>query len=242
MGGKNMENTALFKGFSGTALKRVACVSMLLDHIGASCVAAVYTPELYWFYRCLRWAGRIAFPIYCFLLVEGFAHTRDLKRYAGRLLVFALVSEIPFDWAFFGSPIYWQYQNVYWTLLLGLSAMACLEHFCPEDGSWGLGRLLGIGGALLFAGAAELAQTDYGATGVLLIVGLYLTRRSRPVQCLTGALIVSYELPAPAAFLPIWFYNGQRGNCGRVQRWIYYWFYPVHLTILAAVTNCILLA
>ena len=98
---------------SGTALKRLALCSMLLDHLGASCLeAGVFSrpgpisEPLLTLDLCLRWAGRLAFPLYCFLLVEGFLHTHSLRQYAGRMLAFALVSELPFDLAFFHTLIY----------------------------------------------------------------------------------------------------------------------------------------
>ena len=98
---------------SGTALKRLALCSMLLDHLGASCLeAGVFSrpgpisEPLLTLDVCLRWAGRLAFPLYCFLLVEGFLHTHSLRQYAGRMLAFALVSELPFDLAFFHTLIY----------------------------------------------------------------------------------------------------------------------------------------
>ena len=85
---------------SGTALKRLALCSMLLDHLGASCLEAggfsrpgPISEPLLTLDVCLRWAGRLAFPLYCFLLVEGFLHTHSLRQYAGRMLAFALVSE-----------------------------------------------------------------------------------------------------------------------------------------------------
>ncbi len=83
----------------------------------------------------LRFTGRLAFPIFCFLLVEGFVHTRDVKGYLGRLFLFALISEVPFDLAFFRTPFDPSAQNVYWTLALGVLAMAGLKHFEKPDGS-----------------------------------------------------------------------------------------------------------
>ena len=149
------------------------------------------------------------------------------------MLAFALVSELPFDLAFFHTLIYRGHQNVYWTLFFGLCALGCLRH-CGERSA------PGICSALALAVLAELLRTDYGAIGVLLIVVLYITRASRPLQCLFGAVAVCYELPAPLAFLPVSLYNGQRGRCSRAEQWAFYLFYPAHLALLAAVTNLLL--
>ena len=235
--------------FTGTTLKTFACISMLLDHIGASCILAGLYPEallgqravlpmeLYIVYRLLRWVGRLAFPIYCFLLAEGFVHTHSVRRYAARLAVFALVSELPFDWAFYRQPFYWGHQNVYWTLLFGVAAMVCLR-WGEQGGGWR--RFAGVIAALAIAGAAELIETDYGFSGVVLIAALYYLREKRPFQCLAGAALVSYELPAPLAFVPVWLYNGERGACTQAQKWAFYLFYPVHLVILGLVTNLVI--
>lgn len=226
-------------GFSGTTLKYIACGTMLLDHIGASCIESrysYYTAAPYALVTLdlvLRLIGRLAFPIFCFLLVEGFLHTHSLRQYAGRMLAFALVSELPFDLAFFHTLIYRGHQNVYWTLFFGLCALGCLRHFGERSAP-------GIFSALALAVLAELLRTDYGAIGVLLIVVLYITRASRPLQCLFGAVAVCYELPAPLAFLPVSLYNGQRGRCSRAGQWAFYLFYPAHLALLAAVTNLLL--
>ena len=128
--------------FSGTALKTIACITMLVDHIGASCIeAGILTPGLdagtlsqdalsaYPLYRLdmvLRFTGRLAFPLFCFLLVEGFVHTHNVKGYLGRLVLFGLLSEVPFDLAFFRTPFYPGAQNVYWTLALGVLAMGMM--------------------------------------------------------------------------------------------------------------------
>lgn len=240
-------------GLCGTALKRIACASMLIDHIGASCLEAgillpafttgasawggIPTASILALDRVLRFTGRLAFPIFCFLLVEGFIHTHNVKRYVQRLLLFGCISEIPFDLAFFRTPFTLQYQNVYWTLSLGVLAMAGLKHFETPEGriTW-QGVLCACGCALV----AELAHTDYGAVGVLLVVALYAVRADRKKQCILGAAMMLYELTAPLAFVFIWFYNGQRGACSKVQQKAFYWFYPVHIALLALITNLVL--
>lgn len=239
--------------FSGTALKTIACITMLVDHIGASCIeAGILTPGLdagtlsqdtlsaYPLYRLdmvLRFTGRLAFPLFCFLLVEGFVHTHNVKGYLGRLVLFGLLSEVPFDLAFLRTPFYPGAQNVYWTLALGVLAMALMQKFQDAEGNiaW-KGRLAALGCAVL----AQLLQTDYGAIGVALIVALYLTRNNRKYQCIIGAVMMLFELTAPLAFVLIWFYNGQRGRCPQWVKWAFYGFYPVHLSILAVVTNWVL--
>lgn len=229
---------------SGTALKRLALCSMLLDHLGASCLeVGVFSrpgpisEPLLTLDVCLRWAGRLAFPLYCFLLVEGFLHTHSLRQYAGRMLAFALVSELPFDLAFFHTLIYRGHQNVYWTLALGVLAMAALRHFQTAAGAATWQGLLCAGGCILLA---YLAQTDYDGIGVIIICALYLTRTNRKWQCLVGAVLFAFEITAPLAFVFLWFYNGQRGACSKAQKWGFYLFYPVHLAVLACITNLLL--
>ena len=226
-------------GLSGTALKYIACITMLIDHIGASCIEAgillpalaagaascggIPVSTLLAADRVLRYIGRLAFPIFCFLAVEGFLHTHDVKKYVRRLLLFGLLSEVPFDLAFFRTPFAPQHQNVYWTLALG--------------GLPGWQGLVWAGGC---AALALAANTDYHAIGVLIICTLYLTRADRKRQCLAGALLFLFELTAPLAFVLVWFYNGQRGACSPLQKKAFYWFYPVHLLVLAGITNLML--
>ena len=239
--------------FSGTALKTIACITMLVDHIGASCIeAGLLLPELergevsggawdqlslFQLDRVLRFTGRLAFPLFCFLLVEGFVHTHNVKGYLGRLVLFGLLSEVPFDLAFFRTPFDPSAQNVYWTLALGVLAMAGLKRFEKENGLPGWQGLVWAGGC---AALALAANTDYNASGVIIICALYLTRTNRKRQCLVGALLFLFELTAPLAFVLVWFYNGQRGACSPLQKKAFYWFYPVHLSVLAAVTNLLL--
>ena len=228
---------------SGTALKRLALCSMLLDHLGASCLeAGVFSrpgpisEPLLTLDLCLRWAGRLAFPIYCFLLVEGFLHTHDFKKYALRMLGFALISEWPFDWAFF-SGVWWGHQNVYFTLLLGLLAMKALDTFRTGEGT---PDARGILCAAACTGAAALLRCDYDVMGMALILALYLTREERTAQCIAGAVFTLFEPVAPLAFGLVWFYSGERGSCSRAEQWAFYWVYPAHLFLLAVLTNLLL--
>ena len=228
---------------SGTTLKYIACSTMLLDHIGASCLesgilrSAAAPAVLDALDLALRLIGRLAFPIFCFLLVEGFVHTHNVQRYIGRLLLFGLISEVPFDFAFFRTPFHPEDQNVYWTLALGVLAMAALKHYETPDGTPGWKGILCAGGCVL---AAFLANTDYNGIGVIILCALYLTRSDRKWQCITGAVLFAFECTAPLAFVLIWFYNGQRGACSSTLQKVFYWFYPMHLALLAAVTNLLL--
>lgn len=243
------------RGLSGSTLKLIAVISMLIDHTGAVLLARLliqfrgldsliawddffrYFPwvsdydTLYNVYQIMRDIGRIAFPIYCFLLVEGFEKTRSRKRYALRLAVFALVSEIPFDLAFSATVLEFSYQNVFFTLALGLFAMMA----CEAAKTWGKIRNFAASGFLcagifmVFAAAAEYLQTDYGATGVICIMVLYLLRDRKVLQLLGGALSFCWEIPAPLAFVPLACYNGKRGLR---LKYFFYLFYPLHLLLL----------
>ncbi len=238
-------NTGRKKGISGSTLKLIAVASMLIDHIGAAVLErgllrsplAASDPLLYdrilRLDDILRLIGRPAFPIFCFLLVEGFLHTRDAKKYARRLFLFALLSEIPFDLAIYGKLWQPHMQNVYFTLLIGLLVMmACTR--LPKN-VWVQSLLFALG-----LGAGYFLHTDYGFKGVLLIEILYFFRYDRKNQCIAGAVAFSWEATAPLAFLPIYAYNGTRGLS---LKYFFYLFYPVHLLILAGIGRyCLMLS
>lgn len=210
---------------SGTALKWIAVISMLIDHTAEVLMnhnAALTEPIWAQIYVLMRGIGRIAFPIYAFLLVEGFLHTRDVKKYLTRMFLFAVVSEIPFDLAVFHTPFYWGYQNVFFTLFLGLLALAGIR--------WGTGLWKQALALIVCVGAAQLINCDYGAFGVFFIVLLYMTRYDKKTQTVLGALSLVWELPGILAFIPIRLYNGTRGRCG--NKYFFYAFYPAHLLIL----------
>lgn len=224
------------KGVSGSTLKMIAIITMLIDHIGAAVlarllIAGVGSELTYQVYLVLRTIGRIAFPIFCFLLVEGFEHTKDRRKYALRLLVFALISEVPFDLAFSSTILEFEHQNVFFTLFIGLLTIQGF-HAVEEKTAWTpliRGLLLSL---IMFAGmaAAYFLHTDYDAKGVMCIVALYVFRKVRGAQILAGCVAFGWwEIEALVAFIPIAFYNGKRGwNL----KYVFYLFYPVHLLVL----------
>lgn len=234
-----MESKRKFSGISGSTLKIIAIVSMFVDHIGAAVLEKgllvssqvqnnpVLYDRLHSIDHVLRLIGRPAFPIFCFLLVEGFLHTKDTKKYALRLFLFALISEIPFDLAILGNIMDFRAQNVFFTLLIGLLVMMGASYFSKNVWLQSLIFVLGIG-------AGYFLHTDYGFKGVLLIELLYFFRYDRKSQCIAGACAFSWEATAPLAFLPILAYNGKRGLS---LKYFFYLFYPIHLLILAGIAR-----
>ena len=203
-------------------LKCIAIVSMALDHTGA-----VLYPSQIWL-RCL---GRIAFPIFCFLIVEGFFHTHDVRRYMGRLGVFALISEIPYDLAFRGVPLEYAHQNVFFTLLIGIGMVVLLE----RNREWPVKAVI----LLLAMWLAVLIRSDYNFRGVLLIFVFYIFHESRWLAVTAGGfwnflyqgVIQKYGV---LSVLPLALYNGERG---RKMKYFFYIFYPVHLLLLYGISR-----
>jgi len=240
------------QGISQETLKLIACITMLLDHIGAALVVpidAVYYADvaLYtataWVNLILRCIGRIAFPIFCFLLVEGVYHTRNPKKYIQRLAIGMLLSEIPFDLAFFRDGISWAHQSVMVTLLLG-----CLMVLGMKQ-SKGLWKLLWI---VPFYFAAEWLHTDYAGEGILVIAMFALAKETKHEKWwrVAGMFLLYWDfswqlgywnldvrvpmnrLPLLAA-IPISLYDGRKLTYNKAVQWAFYLFYPVHILILA---------
>lgn len=232
---------AVWRGLSGSALKGIAVAAMVLDHVGAVLLergslavhpewaqsGAWVALDLFLRIGC----GRIAFPIFCFLLAEGFRRTRDRGRYARRLGLFCLLSEIPFDLAFSGVPVDWAYQNVFFTLFIGFCVLWGMEVALGQGWPDGQKRLAAAGVLLAGMALAQWLRADYGGFGVLFLALFDLLRR-KPIwlRNLVCGAACAWELTAPLALIPICRYNGQRG---RPLRYFFYGFYPVHLLVLA---------
>lgn len=213
------------KGISGSTLKIIAIISMLTDH--TAIVFFKDNQQLYTFMRL--WIGRMAFPIFCFLLVEGFQKTRNPLKYAGRLLCFALLSELPQDIALYGSIPDWRHQNVLFTLFIGILMLWGMEQVQQRLKSvW----LQWSAIACLFGAAAMLAQVtfcSYQAKGIAAIALLYLFRQRRWEQCVALCVAFYWKPTAMLAVGPIALYKGKRGLA---LKYFFYLFYPVHLMML----------
>lgn len=233
------------KGIAGSVLKWIALLSMLIDHSAAVLIEegrwyvafSTYTDSIpgLWTDLAMRLIGRLAFPIFCFLLVEGYLHTRSRKRYFLRLLLFGLLSEIPFDLAFRHSVLEFGYQNVYFTLLLGMLSMVLWDWVTrgsfADCSVWR--KLAALPAAAVPVGLAFLASTDYSGYGVLLILVLYLLRGRAVLRDLAAGAVVLGASPMEIGSWPalalFHFYNGERG---RQPKYLFYLFYPVHLALL----------
>ncbi len=229
----------LTKGLSGSQIKLIAVISMLIDHIGATIIevgilrSGYLEPELrtLWIniYFATRTIGRMAFPIYCFLLVEGFQHTKNWKKYALRLGMFALISEIPFNLMIEQKLIYMESQNVFFTLFLGVILLGMMQKINNQ-----------VLQLFLVAGICALAivlRTDYSYWGIILICIYYNLRNNRKLQVFAGYIWqqfsvnhILYKLGLVAGFACLMLYNGERGK-NRFPLF-FYWFYPIHMLVL----------
>lgn len=209
------------KPLNGAHLKWIASISMLIDHIGAVLVSPL--TSMYWNMRLI---GRLAFPLYCFLLVEGFGHTSNKLKYARNLFIFSLLSEIPFDLAFNHAFLEFSHQNVFITLFIGFLMMLVNEHW-EKDMPW-----LPFISLIFFGYLNAFLSADYGFYGILLIGALYISRKQRLLQGLAVLFLGLYQRTASLSAVFIVLYNGQRGH---QLKWFFYLFYPVHLLLLALI-------
>lgn len=264
------------KSLTGYHLKLIALITMLIDHIAAVVIWRIYEASfgitasmqlsnaigdkivvwvagnqdiVYTIYELMRYVGRMAFPIYCFLLVEGFIHTRSVVKYALRLFAFAFISEIPFDLAIAGQLWSMDYSNVFFTLVLGLLSVWVISYIVKfyefwQEKQWEpiLGTIItgaaGLVVVVLFGGFAEMVlHTDYGFAGIVAILILYLFRKQRElgfVICVLALSVLSSstEILALLMLYPLMIYDGTRG---KQMKYVYYAFYPVHLLVLALI-------
>lgn len=253
----NKQGDAAFSGISGFTLKVIAVITMLIDHTAATILErAIYggyansfvTPANmeFWqkIYLDMRIIGRMAFPIYCFLLVEGFKYTRNRWKYASRLFLFSLISELPFDLAFQKSFWDMSYNNVFFTLLLGILTIMEIDWFCQKSvlGDGVIGKaykavdILVTMGAMMWI-AENLLHTDYGAAGVVAIVIMYLLYEKRILGFMLslislGCMSSMLEFAALVMVFPLAYYNGTRG---KQIKYFFYVFYPAHLLILVGI-------
>jgi len=255
------------KGLNSTNLKYIAIALMLLDHFGGFFRQDIYSfirsvfgvewPWDYYIYAVVFMFGRIAFPLFAFQLSEGIRYTRSPKTYMGRLLLFGIVSEIPFRWlqqVLANEELYlsFAFRNVMFTMLLAVAG-CYLYRRLSERGIPAGGAMIP---AVVLALLAEQLEMDYGAAGVTLVFAFYLAGKvSHRAWILLIWAIYTYIIGSwsggnfygqygwyfisVAIFCTVYallaipliaVYNGEKG---KTPRYLFYVFYPAHLWILA---------
>ena len=240
-----MEHTKTKGCLDSLTLKLLAMALMLCDHLWATVL-----PGVMW----LTAVGRIAFPIFAFQVAEGFQRTHDRKKYLLRMLVFALISEIPFNYLYYSSPVFPFHQNVMFTFFIALLLMLGLE----KVRSKGAGLYILAAALSLPVGyfLGTLGMVDYYGSGVVTVLIFYLCR-NRPrlgaalyllsylpalmngwpedPLCLTvGGLCIDWSIFAVFAAPLIFCATHSRI---KINRWFFYAFYPAHLAAIALAGN-----
>ena len=234
-----------WNGLSGFDLKLLAMLLMLCDHLWATIVSGN---------DWLTCVGRLAFPIFAFQIAEGWAHTSDRRNYRRRVLIWALISEIPFNLMAAGGLVYPFHQNVMFTFWLAMLFMGLMDR-AEQKGRLAFGLSI-VASILLGYFVGFVLFVDYFGYGIVTVLVFYLARKiaySWLVQLLGIGYInlflmkglvypislfgMEWNFPqqgfALLALPLIWLYNGRAGTRSKAARLVGYAFYPVHMLILA---------
>ncbi len=238
-----------FGGLTSNLLRILAILLMLSDHIWATYMS---------FGNWMTYIGRMAFPIFAFQIAEGYTHTSNFKKYALRLLIFAVISEIPFN-LFYSSRLFNPFhQNVLFTLLLGLFAIRVIHKVKQQPTAK---RIIGsVFLLILICIAALIGFADYGFWGMVMVVMFYLLRDFPFAWAAQLAAMVlinvvwfegqvflveiwgkTFEIPSQGfavfSLIPIWLYGGRKGKSAKWMQYSFYAFYPVHMLILYCIRH-----
>lgn len=233
-----------FGGLTSNMLRVLAMSFMICDHLWAKVV-----PGNDW----MTYVGRMTFPIFAFMISEGFIHTSNLKKYISRLLIFALISEIPFNLFYGGSWFYPYHQNVMFTLLFGLLAIMLIDKAKRNRDAKTIVKSALL--VILLGITSFIGFVDYGFWGFLIIIMFYLFRdfpfawlaqlaAMIIINCelFEGQFIIvdlfgkSFEFAtqgfAVFSLIPIWLYGGRKGKSSKIMQYGFYAFYPLHMIII----------
>lgn len=212
---------------SAFTLKLSALVTMIIDHVGA-----IFFPQFIW----LRYIGRLSMPIYAFLLVQGYMHTRNFNRYALRMGIFALLSEVPYDLLFQGTWLEFQRQNILFTFLTALFVMKLLDASAKSR------NIFMFIGAVILTILPYFLHFSYDVYGVLTVLCFYLFQKYRGIDAVAFSALTygqytqdgnTTQLYAIAAAIPVLLYNGKRGTLS--LKYFFYISYPAHMLLLYAI-------
>ncbi len=233
-----------FGGLTSNMLRILAMIFMVCDHLWARVV-----PGNDW----MTYIGRMTFPIFAFMISEGFIHTSNLKKYIFRLLGFALISEIPFNLFYGGSWFYPYHQNVMFTLLFGLLAIMLIDKAKKNRDAKTVVKTVLL--LILLGIASFIGFVDYGFWGFLTVVMFYLFRnfpfawfaqlvamllmnlilfegQTIPVEIFGHTTEFATQGFAVFSLIPIWLYGGKKGKSSKIMQYGFYAFYPIHMIII----------
>lgn len=227
---------------SGSILKLIACLAMLIDHMAAFLPGDFMNMKETLFMignkavslrMIMHYTGRMAFPLFAFLITEGFTHTHDRKKYGINLLIFALISEIPWNLVHTGE-LFYSRQNVFFTLLIGYMGLCAIDLYKNDykKSIITLACLLGV---------SLVLRADYTCFGFGFILLLYLLK-DRYLMGILGCCMLPSRWIGGLAFIPILMYNGQRGFAkAKWTKYAFYIFYPLHLLALYLIRTYLLM-
>lgn len=254
------QSKVIKKPFTGSDLKLIAIIAMLIDHIAHTIVYKLYLEaimvngvymmgdsrpkeamKIYLIYMVMRSIGRLTYPIFAFMLVEGFLHTRNLKKYSFRLLIFALISEVPYNLANSRSIIDLGSRNIMWSLLIGLIMLYFIQNTEKYDKKK---RILLTIGYILIAEAITFVIQANAIGGVLLIAFLYIFKNKPKWLFISGAIALSImalnfmwiQMFGLTTFVLFRYYDG---TVGKGNKYLFYIFYPAHLLVLGIISMII---
>jgi len=227
-------------------LKIIAVIAMLIDHtaasFGSTAISEIWAGYSLDLYDLMRNIGRIAFPIFAYLIAQGCLHTKNIGKYLLRLGALAIISEPLFDMAFWGGGInFLSNTNIFYTLFLGVATIAIYEKLRSDFPNIGHFASLAI---LPMMVAAWLFGTDYSFIGVGLIFLIYIMRpenlMGRSISLTIGMFALYFDdithlIFALIAVGLIALYNGKLGLNNAAIKWGFYFFYPVHIAVLIAI-------
>lgn len=231
---------------SSKGLHIIAMIFMLMDHMWATLFTSA---------DWLTSVGRLAFPIFAFMIVEGYTHTKNLQKYVLRLLLFAVITEIPFNLMVGNSVIYYVHQNVLWTFLIGIGLIHINELARKKEKLWLTVLTAALTTVIGFV-LGHITFVDYNAAGILTVLVFYFFR-GRKWWCYLGQLIGLYYINvellqgyffeielfghsfeiiqqglALFSLAFIWLYKGRQGKKSKAFQYFCYTFYPAHMMLL----------
>ena len=225
------------KCLSNFDLKLIAIITMTIDHIGV-----VFGTV---FYNFLRAVGRLSFPIFAFLLTEGYVHTKSFSKYFLRLLVLALISEVIYDYVFFGSFIYRGANNIFFTLALGLLTLFLLDkskglikrYFKDKVDLFIILPITYLLIIVIMGLMGEFLNFSYGMLGILVISFFYLFKNNFfliVISISLSTLIIGEPMQYFSLFslILIYFYNKKLGKKCKI---FFYLYYPLHILVLGLI-------